>query len=305
MTPSGSASNFDFTAYLAQLLASNPGLDISERVRISGDDLEKPCVCSGGHSDLYRGVMDSNINVALKKVRLLSAVPDSVKRRFSREVRVWARLDHENVLRFLGVCKKGSFFFMVAPWIENGDALTYLQANPRADRRNLLIEAAKGLKYLHDNKIAHGDFKGGNILISDTGRALLCDFGLSKLQSVDSKTPKSIEFAGTARWMAPELLNESNKKTATADVYAFGMTITEIYTGMVPYHQIENVTDVIIKVIGGHRPDRPSKKFRLKDDMWAIAERCWRHDPNERPQMDAVLMDLSTRQRVLSPPPSA
>lgn len=71
----------------------------------------------------------------------------------------------------------------------------------------------------------HGDVKGNNVLISDDGHALLCDFGLTKM--MPSRTSTAIKGAGSLRWMAPELWEDAEKSFET-DVYAFGMTISEV-----------------------------------------------------------------------------
>lgn len=80
--------------------------------------------------------------------------------------------------------------------------------------------------YLHQHQVVHGDMKAQNVLISDTGHALLCDFGLSKaLQSMVTST--ELHGAGSTRWMAPEIF-DGESKTSQSDVYAYGITIAEV-----------------------------------------------------------------------------
>lgn len=89
-----------------------------------------------------------------------------------------------------------------------------------------LCETAEAVYYLHKKGIVHADIKASNILIDDHGHSLLCDFGLTKM--TQSRTSTSMRGAGTVRWQSPELWNDA-PKSAETDVYAFAMTIVEVY----------------------------------------------------------------------------
>jgi serine/threonine protein kinase len=109
---------------------------------------------------------------------------------------------------------------------------------------------SRGLVYLHSKKIVHGDLKAVsffspaigtsrtkltlpiklNVLIDDAARAVLCDFGLSRVKS-DARS-RTLRVGGPApigsrNWMAPELLTRGSLKKP-CDVYSFGMTIYEV-----------------------------------------------------------------------------
>lgn len=80
--------------------------------------------------------------------------------------------------------------------------------------------------YLHGKGIVHGDIKGGNILISVDGKAVVCDFGLTK--PTGAETSSGLHGAGTTRWQSQDLWMENATKTFMSDVYAFGMLIYEV-----------------------------------------------------------------------------
>lgn len=94
-----------------------------------------------------------------------------------------------------------------------------------------LRQTADALHYLHSKGVVHGDVKGNNILISDSGSALLCDFSLTKV--LPEVTSTLMKGAGSVRWMAPELWDNAAKSFDT-DVYAFGMTIAEVCVDLSP-----------------------------------------------------------------------
>ncbi|KIM60709.1 hypothetical protein SCLCIDRAFT_123554, partial [Scleroderma citrinum Foug A] len=105
---------------------------------------------------------------------------DSVFQSFCREVHIWSKLDHINVLSVLGFTDKfDQTISIVTPWMEMGNAHDYVQ-NVDVDPCPLLVGIAAGLQYLHSyepHPIYHGDLKGVNVLISDDGCPLLADFG--------------------------------------------------------------------------------------------------------------------------------
>ncbi|KAI6112193.1 kinase-like domain-containing protein, partial [Pisolithus croceorrhizus] len=92
------------------------------------------------------------------------------------EINIWSQLRHENIMPLLGITTKfDNTVSMVTEWMERGNAHRYVQ-NMAVDPRPLLLDIARGLNYLHDLGIVHGDVKGENVLISRGGRALITDF---------------------------------------------------------------------------------------------------------------------------------
>ncbi|KAJ7655479.1 kinase-like domain-containing protein [Mycena rosella] len=144
------------------------------------------------------------------------------------------------------------------PYIQN-NARQFLQQRPTFDPVYILRDASLGLQYLHSRTICHGDIKGANILVDDLGRALLCDFGLSRIKSdVTGRTVRvgTTAIIGSRNWMAPELLAGSNPKLPS-DIYAFGMTLYELYTDENPLSNIPHADFVELVFKLQVRPDRP------------------------------------------------
>ena len=84
-----------------------------------------------------------------------------------------------------------------------------------------------GLEHMHELGIAHGDLKGANVLLTENLSPLLCDFGLSRLLHID-RTSSDCRGLGSTRWMSPERLGSDEPRTFASDIYALGMTITEV-----------------------------------------------------------------------------
>ncbi|KDQ09169.1 hypothetical protein BOTBODRAFT_533239 [Botryobasidium botryosum FD-172 SS1] len=253
-------------------------------------------IVSGGFGDCSKGVLLGQFKVAMKSLRFHPGVnPDVLARRFHREIETWKDLRHPHVLRFIGVCQIDSQTYMVSPWMENGDCVTYVKRNPQANCVRLLSQVAAGLQYLHapGRGVVHGDIKGGNVLVSRTGDAVIADFGLSQVLIGEKQHSHSTNFltAGNARWQAPELLlgetKEDIQRTTQSDMFAFGRLMLEVFTTEPPFSSITNPYAIAHKVQTDESPPRPVDLLvaarGLDDRMWGFIERCWRMNPAERP----------------------
>ncbi|KAG9036056.1 hypothetical protein FS837_001760 [Tulasnella sp. UAMH 9824] len=231
-------------------------------------------ICINGRfGDVFKGIHSTKGEVALKRLRIGGATIDQQTiRRFEREADTWRRLEHPHVLKFLGTFKLEAHLYFVSPFIKNGTILEYVDDRPDINRVLLLCETSDAIDYLHRESIIHGDIKASNILISDDGHALLCDFGLAK--STYAQTSTALKGAGTLRWQSPELWDNEPKSFAS-DVYAFSMTIVEVLTGLVPFSNFES--EVAVMLASYQRNERPVKdplEFNgvSYENAWNVAE---------------------------------
>ncbi|KAJ4469208.1 kinase-like domain-containing protein [Lentinula aciculospora] len=280
----------------------------------------------GGYSDIYQGELTTRsvgdqdkLEVAIKLLRVLSSKgydETKAKKRLNREVYVWHRLDHPNIATFLGT----SYHMenrpsLILPWFKNGSASEYLRLrNPGADRLRLILDVAEGLDYLHTYKpapIVHGDLKGNNILITDSGRATLSDFGLSQviedLVGPTGITPSMFQ-AGPIRWQSPELLmdiSETCRPQLPGDVWSFGCTAYELLTGNVPYHFRLRDPTVIHDIQAGVPPPGAEENDLNRGDggIWDLMNDCWIRPPAERIRMIEIVGRLKELCSRSSSPP--
>ena len=149
-----------------------------------------------------------------------------------------------------------------------------------------------------------------NILIDETSRARLADFGLVTIISGASSHLSSSESiqGGTSRWMSPELFRpkdfglEDNRRTKYSDCYALGMVIYEVLSGQVPFSH-HKADAAIVEVCMGGRPERPrgaEEKF-FTDVIWEVLERCWTPRRDGRPSIEDVLQVLDEASRSWTP----
>ncbi|KAF5345021.1 hypothetical protein D9758_010427 [Tetrapyrgos nigripes] len=238
---------------------------------------------------------------ALKRMRTFqrNSGMANARRRFCREALVWQQLNSAFIVPFFGIDNESfpGFMCLVSPWMRNGTILKHLEEHGKADVDERLHEIAQGLAYLHSQNIIHGDLRGSNILINDQWQACLTDFGLTVFDDT-TLVPLTSRHEGSVRWMAPELhMPESFgldrfRLTVKTDVYAFGCVCLELYTGNAPFSELAHDTAVMLRVLKGERPSRPTGAFKMSDGLWEIVGRCWSHNHEERSEADKLVENI-------------
>ncbi|KAF9469363.1 kinase-like domain-containing protein [Collybia nuda] len=270
--------------------------------------IEEHPVAAGSFADIHKGKID-NKKVCLKVIRLYQASRvDYVLKRFYQEAILWGQLLHPNLLPFYGLYRFRNRLCLVSPWAENGDVNNYLEQNPLVNRTLIALDIASGISYLHANDIIHGDLKGSNILVDESGRARLADFGLSAV--TDPKILKwtsqssAASKGGSIRWQAPELFGAESDElvpnSKASDIYAWACVCYEIFTGDVPFFEFGRDSTVMFKVGLGKRPSCPLSASQswvawgLTESLWSLMESCWKEDPSERPSAEVIVAQLSS-----------
>jgi len=255
---------------------------------------EDYCFAFGAGSGIYKGMLDRDSSGSQEPVALkvFQGRPDYAKRKrqFVREIRVWTTVNHPNITPFLGISSEFEglgFPCLISPYYENGDITAYLKEHRDVEKLPLITQITKGLSYLHENSIIHGDLKGSNVLINDVGEACLTDFGLSRILKETGFTTKSL--ACTLRFTAPELFNMRMPcVTEATDVWAFAMTVIEIMSERIPFPDEPNDPFIILLVHGGGRPERQGYP-EINDEVWGMIQQCWVTEPNLRPTVATLL----------------
>ncbi|OCH92666.1 kinase-like protein, partial [Obba rivulosa] len=265
----------------------------SGAVRLSGNG--RPSAF-GGFADVWEGELGKR-RVAVKAMRQLAELNIQD---LCLEAVVWKSLRHPNVTDFFGIYHNELGLCLVSEWMPHGTVTEYLKKNPSGNRLKLasiIMDVTKGLSYLHQNGIIHGDIKGTNILIDARGEACLTDFGLATL-SYSNKLPTGSAGRGCLRYMAPELMDPESiglgKATLSlqSDIYSFGMTMWEIFSGDIPFSDCRQDATVILRVCKGERPKRllgTTTSAELPNGIWELIQRCWQPDPEKRPEVADIL----------------
>ncbi|KAH7322359.1 kinase-like domain-containing protein [Rhizoctonia solani] len=152
---------------------------------------------------------------------------------------------------------------------------------------------------LDSGPIAHGDIKLSNILVNSDETALICDFGRSRQPRDPSNEvilSSSSPFAGTVRYMSPELLvPESARPSTAADMWAYGCVALEILCRIQPYNETSSDVVVAEMIRSGRIPsDRPrgARGSLINDTLWSVLSSCWRAQ-DWRPTAEGFLEELN------------
>ncbi|OWZ24136.1 TKL/DRK protein kinase [Phytophthora megakarya] len=237
-------------------------------------------------------------NVAVKKLIQKNQAEDVQS--FAEEIELSASLVHPNIVEFIGVGWNSlNNLIMVIEYFPTGNLQTYLHKNAdllswARDKIHIAIGVAQGLEYLHTRTppLIHRDLKSNNILLTDKLEPKLIDFGASR-GSTDLTMTAGV---GTPYWTAPEIL-EGKRYTEQADIYSFGVVLSELDTGKIPYY------DVITE--GGSK----AKPFQILQDVMAgslrpsftqdcpariqrIGLACLSFNPSSRPTASQLIQEL-------------
>lgn len=210
-----------------------------------------------------------------------------------QELCVVSKCLHPKVCQFLGACVRQDKTFMIFEYMPGGNLKTFMATNPStADRLQIALDISIGLDYLSNRKpmrIIHRDIKPENILIGDSKNAKICDFGISKLsESVTGSPRPHTGEVGTARWTAPEVLL-SQSYNETSDVYAYGMVLKYLWSGVLPYNEYTMSFQAAFAKVNGI-PDDLS--MIDNDTVRDIVERCTDFDTTKRPSHSQIARTL-------------
>ncbi|KAH9560743.1 hypothetical protein CY35_06G123400 [Sphagnum magellanicum] len=255
--------------------------------------------------------------------------PGADNKSFKQESEVLARLCHPNVVRVVGwsESRTGVNKSIVMELMQE-DLFTFLEN--RLDNNefegsadvplsilaavDLMLQVARGLKYLHSRTVAHRDLKSMNVLVKRLSgapeleysegylNAKLADFGLSKTKNLSTRYSNQTRDVGTRKWMAPEVFEITKDKIDSdavqlpeiahpfkADVYSFALVCYEILTGEKPF-ETEKMCDLYKRVVLEHvRPKLPKTCPRR---LVSLIRLCWDHDPLSRPDFPEICKEL-------------
>jgi len=234
----------------------------------------------------------------IRKERLASA--DAV-RRFQREIRAAAQLNHPNIVRAYDAAEVDGNHLLVMEYVDGGADLSRLVKLrgplPVAEACDLMRQAAVGLQHAHERGMVHRDIKPHNLLLTADGKTVkILDMGLARLDDSVSDDEKSSTMTqdgavmGTPDYIAPEQARSSHDVDIRADIYSLGCTFYYLLTGRVPFPG-GSLTQKLLK----HQLDEPQpvEAFRadVSPEFGAILRKMMAKRPQDRFQTPGELAE--------------
>mgnify|MGYP001137583986 CR=1 FL=1 len=234
----------------------------------------------GGMGVVYRATeLRLGRPVALK---LIAAGADpSARERFEREARAAAAIEHPNVVPVYAAGEEDGHLYLVMRHVPGTDLQALLRREGRLGpgrAADVIAQVADALDAAHAAGLVHRDVKPANVLIAGE-HAYLTDFGITRVQSAQTRITSTGEWVGTVDYVSPEQLR-GDEVDARSDVYALGCLLHAALTGSPPFRR-----ETVAATISAHLhdpPPRPSETPGVPEAFDAVVARALAKDPDER-----------------------
>jgi serine/threonine protein kinase len=253
-------------------------------------------IARGGMGVVYEARQTSlNRPVAVKVILHAALASDADRRRFAAEAAAAAKLKHPNivVVHEVGEHAGQPYFSMEYVAGESLSRMIRRQAPTPKQAAHYVCEVAHALQYAHERGVLHRDVKPSNVLVDESGRVRVMDFGLAKQIDADDGLTMTGQIMGTPAYMAPEQISRSlGDLGPTVDVYGLGALLYELLTGQAPF-QGANQVETLLAALEAEPPAPRQVNPAAPRQLELIALKCLQKNPADRyPTALAVATDL-------------
>ncbi|KAK7405423.1 hypothetical protein VNO78_06703 [Psophocarpus tetragonolobus] len=264
----------------------------------------------GGFGEVYKGILCDGRHIAVKR---LSTSSKQGSTEFKNEILLIAKLQHRNLVTFIGFCLEDQEKILIYEYMPNGSLDYHLfdiehQKLSWLERYKIIKGTAIGILYLHEYsrlKVIHRDLKPSNVLLDENMNPKISDFGLAKIVEMDQDCGNTNKIAGTFGYMPPEyaMLGQFSDKS---DVFSFGVMVLEIMTGKrnVNVYESRNVVEGLMGYVW--RQWKNQEPLNILDSNIKtsysqmevlkcihVSLLCVQENPNARPTMAMVISYLN------------
>ena len=220
--------------------------------------------------------------VAVKVLRPDLAEAAEGRERFRREARIAARLSHPSILPLHAFGEIEGIWYFVMGYVRGQSLAERLRLEGRVPPRNarqILIELAEALDCAHRNGVVHRDIKPSNILLDDeTGRAVLADFGISKLAGAGDSLTVTGFVVGSPHFMSPEQGLGAGDVDERSDLYSLGAVGYTMLAGREPFAGA-SATELALRRLSQDPPPLTTVASHVPEDLAGVVTRCLARDP--------------------------
>ena len=239
---------------------------------------------------------------------------------FSREIRLQAKLDCSYLVRAYDAGQDGTTHYLVTEYVPGMDLRRLIKAKgplPQEQAASIIMQAAYGLEYAHQQGMVHRDVKPGNILVTPDGIAKVSDVGLAAFTANLIDDPRAGKIVGTADYLSPEQIRTPLAVGPVSDVYSLGCTLYYTVCGKVPFpggdtaHKVrrhleetpfhprrftDNISEEFVDIIAEMMDKDPTKRIQTCAEVAARLE-PWAIDSSQ------ITQPRMSRGPWSSPPP--
>jgi len=274
------------TEILGRRLLEGEGIKQVGKYRLVGE------LGRGGMAIVYEGLHPTlHTTVAIKMLSHELVYDEDFCTRFKNEARIIGSLQHENIVQVIDTEEAYATFFIIMEKIA-GTVLSRLIDTrgvvPFDDTRRILRQLASALDFAHVHGIIHRDIKPSNVILEDSGRVKLMDFGIAKTRAEAAQEDEDI--VGTAEYMSPEQAM-GQKMDGRADLYSLGIVAFEMVTGRLPFDSTDPY-EILRMHVREPLPEVRSVNSRVPEDIDRLIKRCCAKRPEDRYQQGREIVDF-------------
>lgn len=238
----------------------------------------------GGMGRVYlaHNVRISDKKYAIKVLKKGLTIDPKFEQQFKEEATHQGKLSHPNIIEMYDYLEEGEHTFLILPYIDGqsvAEIIDELQGQPMPEKQVLHIfkGVLAGLNCAHEQAILHRDIKASNVMVDNSGRPLILDFGIAQ-QAGDKQAASLGRSIGTPEYMSPEQFVDSDKIDHRSDVYSAGILLFEMLTGKLPFHgTFEDLKENRLPV-----PDPRKFNPKIKKELAKIVLKATQRDPKAR-----------------------
>uniref|UniRef100_A0AC34FGJ0 Protein kinase domain-containing protein n=1 Tax=Panagrolaimus sp. ES5 TaxID=591445 RepID=A0AC34FGJ0_9BILA len=267
---------------------------------LSLPDIElRNIIGAGSFGKVYQGIYKGK-SVAVKRYKAVAFGSKTEVDMFCREVSILSRLNHPNVIAFVGACLDDpSQFAIITNFIAGGSLYNLLHVEKRVFEMSFKlcigVDVARGMRYLHElirEPVIHRDLNSHNILLHNNGRAVVADFGESRFMT-HHEEDNMTKQPGNLRWMAPEVFTQSCRYDQKVDVFSYALVIWEIHTAELPFSNLKPAAAAAEMAYKKSRPELPKEPTpQFPPHILKMINDSWNPNPELRPEFSQILNEL-------------
>ena len=218
----------------------------------------------GGMATVYLAVQENlHRHVALKIMTPGLSVDETYCKRFVKEGRIAAQLNHANLLTVYDTGVYDSHYYMATEYLPGGTVRQKMNAGITVNEIvRVIIDIGNGLQFAHDKGFVHRDVKPGNFMFRGNGDCVLGDFGIAKAVNSNTGSTKLGTSIGTPHYMSPEQA-KGEKVDNRSDLYSLGVVFFELLSGKPPF-DADDPFSIALMQISDPTPPLPNEHRRFE-----------------------------------------